>query len=156
MSEAAQVAELPRSLLERLAATAAIPDASDNSSPPDPTFDISAPLARIQETWRFIEACHKEIRELDELLSTSENREANTAAQLSRAQQQIADLEQALAAEKHRAARAEALAERVTHRAEELEVAKSDARQALQTLATALEGTFRDLPDVSAQYRAAA
>jgi len=143
-----------RSLLERLASTAATPEGSDKPSPV--SLDLSGPLARIQNTRNFIEACDYRIRELDELLSNSEDREANTAAQLSRAQQQIVGLEQALAAETDRAVRAETLAERITRRAEELDMATSDAHQKLETLATALEGTFQDLPDLAGHDRAAA
>src|SRR4051794_6750097 len=118
--------ESSNSLLGRLvaAATAATPQTSDKSSPADTTFDISAPLARIENTWQFIEACDERIRELDELLANSEGREANTAAQLSRAQQQIVHLQEALAAQTDRAVRAETLAEHVARRAEELEVAR--------------------------------
>src|SRR3954464_4916611 len=95
--------ESSRPLLERLASTVATLEASDKSSPA--SFDVSGPLTRIQNTRNFIEACEYRIRELDELLSNSEDREANTAAQLSRAQQQIVDLEQALAAQTYRAVR---------------------------------------------------
>jgi chromosome segregation ATPase len=146
--------ESSRPLLGRLASTVATLEASDKSSPA--SFDVSGPLTRIQNTRNFIEACEYRIRELDELLSNSEDREANTAAQLSRAQQQIVDLEQALAAETDRAVRAETLAERVTRRAEELDIACSDAHQKLETLATALEGSFQDLPDLVGEDRAAA
>src|SRR3954447_16913280 len=74
--------ESSRPLLERLASTVATLEASDKSSPA--SFDVSGPLTRIQNTRNFIEACEYRIRELDELLSNSEDREANTAAQLSR------------------------------------------------------------------------
>src|SRR3954447_24478114 len=62
-----------RSLLERLASTAATPEGSDKPSPV--SLDLSGPLARIQNTRNFIEACDYRIRELDELLSNSEDRE---------------------------------------------------------------------------------
>ena len=70
--------------------------------------------------------------------------------------QRTTEVEQALAFERERSSRAEKLAAAVARRAKELELARSDAHQKLETLAGALEGTFRELPDVGVSLRAAA
>jgi hypothetical protein len=48
------------------------------------------------------------------------------------------------------------LAAAVARRAKELELARSDAHEKLETLARALEGRFRELPELRSFVRAAA
>jgi chromosome segregation ATPase len=152
------VAETPRSAREDILQLAKMAETAEQqaSSPTEPTFDISAPLARIEGTGQFIETCLQRIRELETLVEQSENKQAETAAQLADATQRNTEVEQALAFERERSARAEKLAAAVARRARELELARSDAHQKLETLTGALEGTFRELPDLNGSLRAAA
>lgn len=159
------VAETPRSVREEILQSAKVPEAAEHQawSPADSPFDISAPLARIEGTGQFIEACLQRVQELERLVEQSENKQAETAAQLAETAAQLRDatqrtteVEQALAFERERSTRAEKLAAAVARRAKELEVARSDAHQKLEMLAGALEGTFRELPDLKESLRAAA
>lgn len=152
------IAETPRSVREEILQSAQMPEPTElhASSPAESSFDISAPLARIEGTGQFIEACLQRIRELESRVEQSESKQAETAAQLRDATQRTTEVEQALAFERERSARAEKLAAAVARRARELELARSDAHQKLETLAGALEGTFRELPDVTGSLRVAA
>jgi chromosome segregation ATPase len=152
------VAETPRSVRDEILQSAKMPEPTEQqaSSPTESPFDISAPLARIEGTGQFIESCLQRIRELETLVEHSENKQAETAAQLRDATQRTTEVEQALAFERERSARAEKLAAAVARRAKELELARSDAHQKLETLAGALEGTFRELPDLRRSLREAA
>ena len=152
------VAETHRSVREDILQSAKMPDPAEQqgSAPVESPFDISAPLARIEGTGQFIETCLQRIRELETLVEHSENKQAETAAQLRDATQRTTEVEQALAFERERSSRAEKLAAAVARRAKELELARSDAHQKLETLAGALEGTFRELPDLGVSLRAAA
>jgi chromosome segregation ATPase len=161
------VAETPRSVRDEILQSAVreeilpsvkIPDTAEQpaSVPAESTFDISAPLARIEGTGQFIEACLQRIHELETQVQQAESKQAETAAQLRDATQRTTEVEQGLAFERERSARAEKLAAAVARRAKELELARSDAHQKLETLAGALEGTFRELPDLRESLRAAA
>jgi hypothetical protein len=152
------LAETPRSVREDIRQSAKMPEPAElqASSPAESPFDISAPLARIEGTGQFIETCLQRIRELETLVEQSENKQTETAAQLREATQRNVEVEQALAFERERSSRAEKLAAAVARRAKELELARSDARQKLETLAGALEGTFRELPDIGGSLQAAA
>src|SRR3954447_26590676 len=98
-------------------------EAAPNSPAPTATsFDISAPLARIEEAWHHIESCSEGIQELEAVVE-SLNREAEVTSQLNEAKQGSADLADELAAEKQHSSRAERLAASVSARATELEQA---------------------------------
>src|SRR5947209_14301223 len=152
------LAETPRSVREEILQSAKMPELVEQpaSAPTEPSFDISAPLARIEGTGQFIETCLQRIHDLETHVQQVEGKQAETAAQLRDATQRTAEVEQALAFERERSARAERLAAAVARRAKELELARSDAHQKLETLAGALEGTFRELPDLRGTLRAAA
>jgi hypothetical protein len=150
--------EPPRSVREEILQSSKMPEPVEQqaSSPAEPSFDISAPLARIEGTGHFIETCLQRVHELETQVQQIESKQAETAAQLRDAIQRTTEVEQALAFERERSARAEKLAAAVARRAKELELARSDAHQKLETLAGALEGTFRELPDLTGSLRAAA
>jgi chromosome segregation ATPase len=152
------VPEPSRSVREEILHSANSPEPAEQQPSPssDSSFDISAPLARIEGTGQFIETCLQRIHELETQGQQAESRQAETTAQLKDATQRTTELEQALAFERERSARAEKLAAAVARRAKELELARSDAHQKLETLAGALEGTFRQLPDLEVFVRAAA
>ena len=152
------IAESPRSVREEILESAQTPaSVEQQASSPEAAFDISAPLARIEGTGQFIDTCLQRIRELETLVEHADNKQTETAAQLRDATQRTTEVEQALAFERERSARAEKLAAAVARRAKELELARSDAHQKLETLAGALEGTFRELPDLTTgSLRAAA
>jgi chromosome segregation ATPase len=159
------LAETPRLVREEILQSAKMPEPAEQQagSSADLPFDISAPLARIEGTGQFIETCLERIRELETLVEQSETRQAETAAQLRETAAQLRDatqrgteVEQSLAFERERSSRAEKLAAAVARRAKELEVARSDAHQKLETLAGALEGTFREFPDLRESLRVAA
>jgi hypothetical protein len=158
------VAETPRSVREEILEAAVREEILPSAKLPEPTeqspaesaFDISAPLARIEGTGQFIESCLQRIHELETQVQQVESKQAETAGQLRDATQRTAEVEQALAFERERSARAEKLAAAVARRAKELELARSDAHQKLETLAGALEGTFRELPDLRGSLQAAA
>jgi predicted RNase H-like nuclease (RuvC/YqgF family) len=122
-------------------------EAAPNSPAPTATsFDISAPLARIEEAWHHIESCSERIQELEAVVESLKNREAEVTSQLNEAKQGSADLADELAAEKQHSSRAERLAASVSARATELEQALWDANQNLETLSGALDVAFRTLP----------
>jgi chromosome segregation ATPase len=123
---------------------------------PATSFDMSAPLARIEDAWRYIESCSDRIEELETLVGNLQNREAELTAQLNEAKQGSADLAEKLAAEKQHSSRAEGLAASVSARANELEQALWDANQNLQTLSGALDVAFRTLPGARSSNPAAA
>jgi chromosome segregation ATPase len=161
------VAEPPRALRdemlqsamrEEILALAKSPEPAEQpaSVPAESTFDISAPLARIEDTGHFVEACLQRIHELETQVQQVESNQAETAAQLRDAIQRITEMDQALAFERERSTRAEKLATALARRAKELELARSDAHQKLETLASAVEATFRELPDLRGSLRAAA
>lgn len=152
------VAETSRSVREEILESAKMAEPVEQQalSPADSPFDISAPLARIEGTGQFIETCLQRIRDLEARVEHSENKQLETIAQLRDSMQRTAEVEQALTFERERSARAEKLAAAVARRARELELARSDAHQKLETLAGALEGTFRELPDMTGSLRAAA
>ena len=120
------------------------------------SIDISAPLARVEDAGRFVGTCLKRIYELEALFKNSEREYTEAAAQLKEAKQRITELEQVLAAEKERSARAEKLLAAVARRAQELELERSEAYQKLETLAAAVEGTFREFPSGTGSLQAAA
>ena len=120
------------------------------------SFDMSAPLARIEDAWRYIESCSDRIEELETLVESLKNREAELTAQLGEAQRGSAELAEQLAAEKQHSSRAEGLAASVSVRANELEQALWDANQNLQTLSGALDVAFRTLPGARNSSSAAA
>jgi GTP cyclohydrolase II len=152
------LAETPRSVRDEILQSAKMPDPAGQpaSSPAESPFDISAPLARIEGTGQFIETCLERIHELETQVQQVESKQAETGAQLRDATQRISEVEQALAFERERSARAEKLAAAVARRAKELELARSDAHEKLETLAGALEGRFRELPELRGLIRAAA
>src|SRR5437868_1679484 len=87
------VAETPRSVRDEILQSAVreeilpsvkIPDTAEQpaSVPAESTFDISAPLARIEGTGQFIEACLQRIHELETQVQQAESKQAETAAQL--------------------------------------------------------------------------
>src|SRR3954451_4997133 len=122
-------------------------EAARNSPAPAATsFDISAPLARIEDAWHHIESCSERIQELEAVIESLKNREAEVTSQLNEAKQGSADLADELAAEKQHSSRAEGLAASVSARANELEQALWDANQNLETLSGALDVAFRTLP----------
>jgi predicted RNase H-like nuclease (RuvC/YqgF family) len=132
-------------------------EAAPNSPAPTATsFDISAPLARIEEAWHHIESCSERIQELEAVVESLKNREAEVTSQLNEAKQGSADLADELAAEKQRSSRAEGLAASVSARANELEQALWDANQNLETLSGALDVAFRTLPGARNSNPAAA
>src|SRR4051794_19398044 len=116
------------------------------NSPAPTSFDISAPLARIEDAWHYIESCSERIQELEALVESLKNREAEVTSQLDEAKQGSAQLAEELAAEKQHSSRAEELAASVSARANELEQALWDANQNLETLSGALDVAFRTLP----------
>jgi septal ring factor EnvC (AmiA/AmiB activator) len=130
--------------------------AQDSPAPAATSFDMSAPLARIEDAWRYIESCSDRIEELETLVGNLQAREAELTAQLNEAKQGSADLAEKLAAEKQHSARAEGLAASVSVRANELEQALWDANQNLQTLSGALDVAFRTLPGARNSSPAAA
>ena len=132
------------------------PDAAQNSPAAATSFDMSAPLARIEDAWRYIESCSDRIEELETLVGNLQTREAELTAQLNEAKQGSADLAEKLAAEKQHSSRAEGLAASVSARANELEQALWDANQNLQTLSGALDVAFRTLPGAGNSSSAAA
>ena len=93
------LAETPRLVREDVQPSAKMPEPAElqASSPAESPFDISAPLARIEGTGQFIETCLQRIRELETLVEQSENKQAETAAQLRDATQRNVEVEQALA-----------------------------------------------------------
>ena len=75
-------------------------EAAPNSPAPTATgFDISAPLARIEEAWHHIESCSERIQELEAVVESLKNREAEVTSQLNEAKQDAAKLAEELAAE---------------------------------------------------------
>jgi chromosome segregation ATPase len=131
-------------------------ETSPNTAARAATFDMSAPLARIEDAWRYIESCSDRIQELETLVETLKNREAELMSQLNDAKQGSADLQERLAAEKQHSSRAEGLAASVTARANELEQALWEANQNLETLSGALDVAFRTLPRARNSSHAAA
>src|SRR3954447_11465693 len=122
-------------------------EAAPNSPIPAATsFDMSAPLARIENAWHYIESCSERIHELEAVVESLKNREAEVTSELNEAKQCSDDLADELAAEKQRSSRAEGLAASVSARANELEQALWDANQNLETLSGALDAAFRTLP----------
>jgi chromosome segregation ATPase len=152
------LAEAPRFLREEILQSPRMPEPAEQpaSSPAESPFDISAPLARIEDTGQFIETCLERIHELETQVQHVESQQAETSAQLRDATQRNTEVEQALAFERERSARAEKLASAVARRAKELELARSDAHEKLETLAGALEGRFRELAELRGLVRAAA
>src|SRR4051795_323098 len=68
-------------------------EAAPNSPAPAATsFDISAPLARIEEAWHHIEWCSERIQELEAVAESLKNREAELMNQLNEAKQDAAKL----------------------------------------------------------------
>jgi chromosome segregation ATPase len=120
------------------------------------SFDMSAPLARIEDAWRYIESCSERIQELEALVDGLKTREAELTGELNEAKQGTAELAERLAAEKQHSARAEGLAASVSARANELEQALWDANQNLETLSGALDVAFRTLPGARDSNPAAA
>jgi chromosome segregation ATPase len=143
---------------EEILQSAKMPEPAEHSasSPAESPFDISAPLARIEDTGQFIETCLERVHELETQLQQVESKQADTVAQLRDATQRTAEVEQALAFERERSSRAEKLAAAVARRAKELELARSDAHEKLETLTNALEGRFRELSELRGLVRAAA
>jgi chromosome segregation ATPase len=132
-------------------------EAAPNSPAPTATsFDISAPLARIEDAWHYIESCSERIHELEAVVESLKNREAEVTSELNEAKQGSDDLADELAAEKQRSSRAEGLAASVSARANELEQALWDANQNLETLSGALDVAFRTLPGARNSNPAAA
>jgi chromosome segregation ATPase len=119
-------------------------------------FDMSAPLARIEDAWRYIESCSARVEELETLVETLKQREAELTGQLNEAKQGSAELAERLAAEKQHSSRAEGLAASVSARANALEQALWDANQNLETLSGALDVAFRTLPGARDSNPAAA
>ena len=120
------------------------------------SFDMSAPLARIEDAWRYMESCSERIQELETLVESLKNRQVELMGQLNEAKQGSADLAERLAAEKQHSSRAEGLAASVSARANELEQALWDANQNLETLSGALDVAFRTLPGARNSNPAAA
>src|SRR5436305_3342013 len=132
-------------------------EAAPNSPAPAATsFDISAPLARIEEAWHHIESCSERIQELEAVVESLKNREAEVTIQLNEAKQDAAKLAEELAAEKQHSSRAEGLAASVSAKATELEQALWDANQNLETLSGALDVAFQPLPGARNSNPAAA
>jgi chromosome segregation ATPase len=135
----------------KLAEISGSPEETAEAAPNSPTpaatsFDMSAPLARIEDAWHYIESCSERIQELEALVESLKNREAEVTSQLDEAKQGSAQLAEELAAEKQHSSRAEGLAASVSARANELEQALWDANQNLETLSGALDVAFRTLP----------
>jgi chromosome segregation ATPase len=152
------LAETSRSVREEILQSTKMPEPAEQpaSSPAESPFDISAPLARIEDTGQFIETCLERVHELETQLQQAESKQADTVAQLRDATQRTTEVEQALAFERERSSRAEKLAAAVARRAKELELARSDAHEKLETLTNALEGRFRELSELRGLVRAAA
>jgi chromosome segregation ATPase len=152
------LAETPRSVREEILQSAKMREPAEQpaSSLAESPFDISAPLARIEDTGQFIETCLERIHELESQIQQVESKQAETSAQLREATQRNIEAEQALGFERERSARAEKLAAAVARRAKELELARSDAHEKLETLTGALEGRFRELSGLRGLVQAAA
>src|SRR3954464_3625387 len=144
--------ESPRAIhANMMAEISESPEATAKAAPNSPapvaaSFDISGPLARIEDAWHYIESCSERIQELEALVASLKNREAEVTSQLNEAKQGSAELVEELAAEKQHSSRAEGLAASVSARANELEQALWDANQNLETLSGALDAAFRTLP----------
>jgi predicted phage tail protein len=154
--------ESPRAIhADIMAEIARAPDepaeaAPDSPSGAAPRFDMSAPLARIEDAWRYIESCSERIQELETVVESMKSREAELIGQLNEAKRGSADLAEKLAAEKQHSSRAEGLAASISARANELEQALWDANQNLETLSGALDVAFRTLPGARESNPAAA
>jgi chromosome segregation ATPase len=135
----------------KLAEISGSPEETAEAAPNSPTpaatsFDMSAPLARIEDAWHYIESCSERIQELEAIVESLKKREAEVTSQLDEAKQGSAQMSEELIAEKQHTSRAEGLAASVSARATELEQALWDANENLETLSGALEVAFRTLP----------
>ena len=154
--------ESPRAIhADIMAEIARAPEEAAEAAPDSPSraaarFDMSAPLARIEDAWRYIESCSERIQELETVVESMKNREAELIGQLTEAKRGSADLAEKLAAEKQHSSRAEGLAASISARANELEQALWDANQNLETLSGALDVAFRTLPGARDSNPAAA
>ncbi|MBV8850686.1 MAG: hypothetical protein JOZ16_14010 [Methylobacteriaceae bacterium] len=144
------MAEISRTPEETAEAAPAAPARAANA------FDMSAPLGRIEDAWRYIESCSDRIHDLEALVETLKNRETELTSQLTEAKREAADFAEKLNVEKQHASRAEGLAASVSARANELEQALWDANQNLETLSGALDVAFRAIPNARNPNSAAA
>src|SRR5437764_6527936 len=62
-------------------------------SPAASIIDISAPLARLEDAWRHVQACSERIQDLENLVENLNKREADLAAECDAAQRRCTELE---------------------------------------------------------------
>jgi hypothetical protein len=129
---------------------------SPPSSPAASIIDISAPLARLEDAWRHVEACSERIQDLESLVDNLNKREAHLTAEWDAAKRRCTELEAELSAEKQHCAKAEGAAAAISARANELEQALSDSNHNLETLAGAVEVALQGVPGRAETQRAAA
>jgi chromosome segregation ATPase len=122
------------------------PSSTPSSPAPASIIDISAPLARLEDAWRHVEACSQRIQDLESLVENLHKQEADLTAECDAAKRRCTELEAQISAEKQHSARAEGIAAAVSARANELEQALSDSNHNLRTLAGAVELALQGVP----------
>jgi chromosome segregation ATPase len=115
-------------------------------SPAASIIDISAPLARLEDAWRHVQASSERIQDLENLVENLNKREADLAAECDAAQRRCTELEAEISAEKQHCARAEEIAAAASARANELEQALSDSHHNLETLVGAVQVALEGVP----------
>src|SRR4030081_2070658 len=88
--------ESPRAIhADIMAEIARTPEEPAEAAPNPParaarSFDMSAPLARIEDAWRYIESCSERIQELETFFETLKKREVELKGQLKEVKRALA------------------------------------------------------------------